>query len=282
MGSSGATAVESGGEAAAAAGTTPLIALGVLLAQTLALAYLVTRSRWGGWQLIVTVTLLYFGTASFMGLIETVAYPAATLGGMLSGVLMMSAFSAVVFSPILVWTLGKGRKPRAEEIEANPRLSMPWSGWVWRMGAGAAIYLALYYLFGYFVAWKDPAVREFYGGTDPGSFFAQMSSAVQAQPWMVPFQYLRGLLWVALALPVIRMMRGRDWETGLALSLLFAVPAHYLLFPNPVMPASVRMAHLVETLPYQFLFGWLLAWLFVPRDWVPSESIAEGREAAAH
>jgi hypothetical protein len=34
--------------------------------------------------------------------------------------------------------------------------------------------------------------------------------------WILPFQVLRGMLWVALTLPVIRMMKGRWWEIGLA------------------------------------------------------------------
>jgi hypothetical protein len=67
---------------------------------------------------------------------------------------------------------------------------------------------------------------------------------------------------VLLALPVILMMKGPWWEAGLALSLLFAVPTAYLLFPNPLMPEAVRMTHLVETAPYQFLFGWFVGWLF--------------------
>jgi hypothetical protein len=58
------------------------------------------------------------------------------------------------------------------------------------------------------------------------------------------------------------MMRGPWWEAGLALALLFAVPTAYLLFPNPLMPETVRMTHLVETAPYQFLFGWFVGWLF--------------------
>jgi len=193
--------------------------------------------------------MLHFGTATFMGLVETLVYRAASLGEMFSGVLLMSAFSAVVFAPILVWTLGAGRVPHADAFSAEPRLVMPAATWAWKLAAGAAMFVTLYYVFGYFVAWQVPAVREFYGGTDPGSFLAQMSSVVQGQPWMVPFQYLRGLLWILLALPVIHMMRGHRWETGLALSLLFAVPALYLLFPNPVMPEAVRRAHLVETLP---------------------------------
>ena len=78
------------------------------------------------------------------------------------------------------------------------------------------------------------------------------------------FQFLRSLLWVLLALLVIRMMKGRWWERGLATSFIFTMPAVYLLYPNPLMPEDVRMMHLLETAPYQFLFGWFAAWLFRP------------------
>ena len=77
---------------------------------------------------------------------------------------------------------------------------------------------------------------------------------------MLPLQFVRGLLWVALAVLVIRMMGGRRWEPALALALLFSVPSLYLLFPNPLMPDAVRLVHLVETLPYQLLFGAFAGW----------------------
>ena len=54
------------------------------------------------------------------------------------------------------------------------------------------------------------------------------------------------------------MMRGKWWEAGLAVALLFATASSLLLIPNPLMPPEVRMAHLVETVTSNFLFGWLL------------------------
>jgi len=128
-----------------------------------------------------------------------------------------------------------------------------------------AVYLCLYYLFGYYVAWQDPELRAYYGGTDPGSFLAQMRSVAESTPWMIPLQYVRGLLWVGLGLLLIWSIRGAWWRAGLATALLFAAPALYLLFPNPLMPGFPRMTHLVETLPYQFLFGWFLAWFLQAR-----------------
>ena len=235
------------------------IVLSVGLLQVIALAYPVLRSRWHGWLLTVTMFLVYFGATTFMGQIESVVYLGGKMSaGMLSGIF----FPAAVFTPILVLTLGRWRPAAEAGGESNLRLRMSPGSWAWKSALGAGVMLALYYLAGYYVAWKSPEVRAYYGGTDPGSFFAQMRNVVEWQWWMVPFQYLRGLLWVLLALPVIRMMRGRWWEAGLAVSLLFAVPSLYLLLPNPLMPEAVRMTHLVETLPYQFLFGWFVAWLF--------------------
>ena len=89
-----------------------------------------------------------------------------------------------------------------------------------------------------------------------------MKGIAQGTPWMIPFQYLRGLMWVGLAILVIRIMKGAWWEAGLATALLFAVPSLYLLLPNELMPEPIRMGHLIETLPYQFMFGWFAAWLF--------------------
>ena len=239
------------------------IVVAVALMQTVALAYPTLRSRWHGWRLAGTVFLLYFGTVTFMSQIESLIYLGAHMApGMLQGIVLMGTFNALVFSPILVLVLGKARPDRALPGEARSGSPLPWTAWAWRLAAAAAVFTAFYYLFGYYVAWKNPAVREYYRGTDPGSFLAQMQGIVRDTPWMLPLQFVRGLLWTLLALPVIRMMKGRWWEMGLALSLLFAVPAAYLLFPNPVMPRDVRLAHLVETAPYQFLFGWFVAWLW--------------------
>jgi hypothetical protein len=239
-----------------------VLILGVLFAQTLALAYPILRSRWSGWQLTLSMLLVFFGTVTFMPQMESFIYLGDKMSSeMLRGIVAMGAFNAVVYTPIAVWVLGGWRRSNVPE---NSTLVWRHSarGWARRICATAGIFLALYYLFGYYVAWKNPVLREYYGGTDPGSFFAQMKSVLNDTPWMIPVQYLRGSLWVLIALPVIRMMKGAWWESGLALAVLFSVPSLYLLLPNPLMPESVAWSHMIETLPYQFLFGWLVAWIF--------------------
>lgn len=239
------------------------VVLAVSLLQTIALAYPAIRSRWHGWLLTGTVFILYFGGVTVQSQIESWVYLGQRLpAGMLRGIFLMGLFNAAVFSPILVLALGKARPAREAAETAAPRLPHSPAAWAWKLAAGAAVYTSLYYLFGYYVAWQNPALRDYYGGSDPGSFLAQMASIVSGTPWMLPLQFVRGLFWVLLGLPVVLMMKGPWWEAGLALAVLFAVPAAYLLFPNPLMPETVRLTHLVETAPYQFLFGWFVGWLF--------------------
>ena len=131
--------------------------------------------------------------------------------------------------------------------------------------------------FGYFIAWRNPAVREYYGGVDQGSFVAQMGTVLRNTPWLIPFQIVRAMCWVALALPVIRMLKGQRTETALAIGLLFAVVMNaQLLLPNPYMPEPVRMAHLVETASSNLIFGFFIGWLLTQRHAFASVAMVQG------
>jgi hypothetical protein len=84
-----------------------------------------------------------------------------------------------------------------------------------------------------------------------------MSTVIKETPLLIPLQAMRALLWAAIAVPIIRMMKDKWWEAGLAVAALFAVTNAQLLIPNPLMPKDVRMVHLLETESSNFLFGWL-------------------------
>jgi hypothetical protein len=243
----------------AGAGALPLLA--VCFLETIVLAYLILRSRWTGWRLMATVFFVFYGVATFMGQIESAVFLTRLPPGMLPRLFLMGALIAAPFSVVAVLILGR-RKAEAVDAERNSRLVMPASEWAWKLVVIAIAYVVLYFTFGYFVAWRNPAVREYYGGTDPGGFIAQMGTVLRNTPWLVPFQILRAMCWVALALPVIRMMKGQWPETALAIGLLFSVVMNaQLLLPNPYMPEPVRMAHLVETASSNFIFGLFTAWL---------------------
>jgi hypothetical protein len=248
--------------------------LAVCFLNTLVLTHIVLRSRWAGWRLIATVFFVFYGVMTFMSQIESAVFLTRLPSGMLPRLFLMGALIAAPFSVLAVLILGR-RRADPGGAEHNARLVMATGEWAWKLAAIALVYLTLYFAFGYFIAWRNPAVREYYGGIDEGAFVAHMGSVLRSTPWLIPFQILRALLWAGIALPVIRMMRGRWPETAVAIGLLFAVlmPA-WLLLPNPYMPEAVRMAHLIETASSNLIFGFFVGWLLMRRPDVAQPPIA--------
>jgi hypothetical protein len=255
------------------AGTAALLVVCAL--QTLVLSYLILRSRWSGWRLIATIAFTFYGVATFMPQIESAVFLTRLPPGTLPRLFLMGALVALPFSALGVVILGK--RKGGQPIEKSTRLAMAPTEWSWRLALIAVVYVILYFSFGYFIAWRNPAVREYYGGVDPGSFLGQVSNVLRDTPWLVPFQVVRAMCWTAIAVPVIRMLEG-DWrETALAVGSLFAVVMNaLLLLPNPYMPEPVRMAHLVETASSNFIFGVFVAWVLIERRRLPQSSLAQG------
>jgi hypothetical protein len=200
-----------------------------------------------------------------MSQIETAFFVTRLPPGMLPRLFLSGAIFAALFSPAAVLVLGKG-KANATESNGRARLDMTPAEWVGKVSFIAIAYVIIYFTFGYFIAWKSPALRAYYGGTDPGSFLGQMSSVIRETPLLLPLQVFRGILWAIIALPVIRMMKGSWWEAGLAVSLLYAVVmGSHLLLPNSLMPKEVRLVHLLEVATSNFLFGWLIVFILLDR-----------------
>lgn len=244
----------------------PLLA--VCLLEATVMTYLILRSRWTGWRLTAVVFLVFYGVTTFMSQIESAVFLTRLPSGMVPRLFLMGALIAAPFSALAVLILGK-TKGGTIEAQRPSRLVMPAREWAWKLAVIAIVYLILYFTFGYFIAWRNAAVLEYYNGIDEGSFLAHMRTVLRDTPWLIPFQIVRAILWVALALPVIWMLKGEWPETSLAVGLLFAVVMNaQLLLPNPYMPEPVRMAHLVETASSNLIFGAFIGWLLsdqVPR-----------------
>jgi len=256
------------------AGAVPLLI--VCFLETAVLTYLILRSRWSGWRLVATIFFVFYGVTTFMPQIESAVFLTHLPPGILPRLFLMGALIAAPLSVLAVLILGK-RKAETVDTERNSRLVIAASEWAWKLVVIAVAYVILYFTFGYFIAWRNPAVREYYGGIDPGSFVAQMGTVLRDTPWLVPFQILRALFWVALALPVIRMLKGGRTETALAIGLLFAVVMNaQLLLPNPYMPEPVRMAHLVETASSNLIFGFFIGWLLTQRHAFARVAMVQG------
>jgi hypothetical protein len=252
------------------AGATLRALLVVSLINAAVWTYLILRSRWTGWKLILTVFVVFYGVNTLMPQIETAYFITRLPPGMLPRLFLAGLIMSAVFAPLAVLILGKIKGATSEPS----RLKMPAGQWVWKLSLIVVAYVIIYFTFGYFVAWRSAAVRAYYGGSDPVGFIVHIMNLLRDEPLLFVLQAIRALLWAALAVPVIKITKGPWWEAALAVALLFAVVNSQLLIPNPLMPAEVRMAHLLETATSNFLFGWLVVFIltFRSRDRLSSPS----------
>jgi len=122
-------------------------------------------------------------------------------------------------------------------------------------------FVFLYMFFGYYVAWQNPDVRQYYGGPDWPTFFDALKGNWLNTRWIYPVATFRALLFIGFVYPLIRMLRVARWETAAATALFLSAWTTILLLPNPIMPASVAHSHFWETLEFSLIFGALLGWL---------------------
>jgi hypothetical protein len=239
----------------------------VSLASASVIELLVLGSRWRRWKLIVSRSLAYYGLATLLMQVETWYF----LGGVTVGpelmvrLLLQGLPVAFLFVPLAVVVLGRARGPEALAPATEPPSAREW---VLKLAVIASAYLVLYFGAGYFVAWRNPELRAFYGQPGPVlSFAGQMAHAMQIHPTLLPFQVLRALLWTAGAVPIVLGSRWGRWPTAMVVAAAFSVPQNVVLgLPNPLIPSSsVRLSHLVETASSSFVFGLIVGWLLYPR-----------------
>jgi hypothetical protein len=231
------------------------------LLSTAVMGWLILRARGSGGRLAGTMTAAFFGVQTFMPQTDSFLFQAVpAFAGhlpmeMVPRIVAAGLLHAVLWIPLAVWILGRWRAVPSEPAGISRE--------AWRWPAAACAYVALYFVFGYFVVWRDPVARAYYGGADPGSFGQQLLHTLRDTAWLPAAQFVRGFLWTALGLLVLRGLRGSLVERALAVAALFAVVMDAgLLLPNPFMPEAVRFVHLRETLSSNALFGAFLVWLF--------------------
>ena len=239
-----------------------LMLIVVSFIDTLILTYFILRSRLRGLRLMVTVSLVLYGVKTFLSIIEAWWFMTDVTAQELPGLFLMTVPMAVLFPVIAVWMLGKAKKGEEVDETPNTRLVMPTGQLVWKVAFLAVIvYPVLFWTFGYYVAFSNPELVAYYGATHPGSFLAQMSNVWADDPFVFLFEVFRGLLWVALAIPVIRTTKGRVWEAGLILVLLFSLVQNDVHLIPGVMPPSVRLSHFIETASSNCIFAVITTWL---------------------
>jgi hypothetical protein len=231
------------------------------LIQAIVATYLVLEANWSGWKLAGALFLLSLNT-SVQAAIESTAYLRSHLPPhFIPQMLIMGVVASALFAPLAVWILGGFRRgPREVPGERAHWSAARWAG---TLAATTVVCVVLYYLCGYYIAWQSAAVRQFYSGTtEIRSFWGQMAWTWSSTPWMFPYQTGRALLFVALTLPAIRMLRGGAQRVALGTALMYAAfdGATGLIIPNPIMPPPVAHVHLVELVVWGLLAGAFVGW----------------------
>jgi hypothetical protein len=237
----------------------------VVLIDVLVLTWFILRSRKHGWSLILATTIVYYGTKTFMAQIES-WYFVDQMGDILQPsmvpiIFLMGVLPALLFPPAAVFLLGKRKGDEA--VGDRPLKMSPTQFFIKCAVLMVIVYPVLYFSFGYFIAMRNPDLLAYYGMSDPGSFWLLMQRNFSTDPLLIFFQMFRGGLWIALAILIIKCMKGSVWEVGFVVALFFSLVMNAThIVPQPLMPMSVAMSHFLETASSNFIFGFIVTWFF--------------------
>jgi hypothetical protein len=125
------------------------------------------------------------------------------------------------------------------------------------------IYLCVYMLFGYFIAWQSDELRLFYtGSTEKLSFMGQMVNNIKTNPIIIPFQIIRGILFGITVIPIKNMVTKNKLSFIISVILMYLCTAIVLIIPNVLFPEKVRIAHFIEMSSSMLLFGLIVGKIF--------------------
>jgi len=224
------------------------------------LSYLILRSSWHGWTLAGAIFVGMYGISTVATQVETLFFLSNKMPhGMIRAIFLQGAIAAALFAPLAVLVLGKWRSFSARTTSPPSRL--PISSVVTRLAAIVVAFVFLYMFFGYYVAWQNPALRQYYGGPEQPTFFAALKVNWMYNPSIYALQVFRALLYVACMYPLMRMLRVGRWESTFAMAFFLSVWTTILLIPNPLMPPEVAYTHFRETLGFSIVFGSIAGWL---------------------
>lgn len=218
--------------------------------------FIVENARCKGLTLYLSVVGCMFFIQSFMTQIETILFNNAFVGLGRSDIFLMMAaelisIAIVVFLMILIV------KRKAVE---NETAKIEWKVFLKRMALNGLIYMVIYFVFGYFVAWKSEELRVFYSGSavDVG-FFGQLYSNAVNSFIVYPFQFVRGMLFTIGTIPLMKIRWKHKNDFIIGVCAVFLCTAISLIIPNFLFPDTVRLTHFAEMVSSMLLFGIITA-----------------------
>ena len=225
---------------------------------SIALVFWLRMTSLAGIRLIFATFLVFFTCMTVMPQSDTFLFlknpgriiqSASILGLVVSGSIAISAV------PVF-WRWHGNDRNESTMASCN-------KGIVTRFSVSVLVYVTLYLVFGYFVAWQSPELRSLYGGGDELMGFWERVTSPPVPNRVIPFQVLRAIAWTILCVFMIRTSHGGRLRLAIAIALFISVVMNsQLLLPNPIMSEKVRLLHLAETASSNFLFGLICVWIW--------------------
>lgn len=236
---------------------TPLLIFCIL--NTIIITVYIINSKLQGLRLIVITFIIFWGIQYFMTQIETLYFDSAVKMPLKDTfqVVIMGVLSIIISSSFAVLILGKLKTKRTFSDDKKTIKILFTKSFSNMTIILAVWYVIIYFLFGYFVAWQFPALREYYTGTTAMlNVFQHMANQFQTDPLLPLFQLFRGLLWSGLSMIIIISLNTKGWKTYIITALLFSILITTpLILPNDYMPLPVRLGHSLELFTSMFAFG---------------------------
>jgi len=213
------------------------------------LTYFVLNSVYWGWKLSLATFLLYFAISIFNTQIEAIIFnvlePSVSIRYMVSG-----AVIALITSYLLVLINDKWKQD--DQMKSTP-FNRSILSWIWRILVADILYLLFYFIAGITLQLIYPQFMDFYQGKIP-SILLIIKTQI----------FLRGFVFIGIAMLIIRATNLSAARKGILIGSVFAIFGAIapLLIPNEFMPFNVRVAHGFETSISNFLYGFLLSYLF--------------------
>jgi hypothetical protein len=237
--------------AAEPTGVAGRLGLSLLSAVCLAapLAFPISRSRLRGRALSGAVFLTVFGLTTVLTQVESALFLDVTAGELLATTLRLTVTSLALAWLAVALYPRRDLAPAGDGHAPNPPST---ASWVRRWIGVSLAYVVLYVVAGLLIL---PIIRSWYEG----------QGTLNQNPAVVfPLQIVRGALYVAFVLPLLRAMRVPRWQAALAMAVMIPLVHGLaaLIPPNPFMPTYVRHAHMVEIGWSNFVLGLLIGFLF--------------------
>ena len=213
--------------------------------------FIIWNANWSGAKLFLNILFVMFFVQYFMTQIETFFFGNAFVALTTLDIffIMLAGLFPMLATIALMIKFFQNNNAVFEKPKTDIKIIFI------RLGVIGVIYLFVYMIFGYFVAWQFKELRVFYSGTpEKLSFFEHMADTIKTNPIIFPFQIIRGILFGVFVLPLKNMINNKRLFI-MSVCLVYLCTAAQLIIPNVLFPDAVRIAHLVEMTSSMLLFG---------------------------